>query len=550
MAIMYPKRISPSTKSKAEKILFDKFQSNLSDEYCVLHSREWILPGKNNKGGIEGECDFIVLHPKNGILFIEAKSGFTFTCHSDGNNWYCKEFGELKNPFWQANKSKWRLINFLKEKNIEIKLPYSHAAAFPQASRFRSELPPDILPEMIFFEPDLYALDKKIPKAMAVVRKPSSDALPDEDFQRIIHALIPVFGITTTASSGLTTFEREFFELEKEQLNALDIFETNKKVLVKGCAGSGKTIIAIEKARRLATDNKSILFLTYNIAIADHVRQRIFELDIAVDVYHFHGLCQKVIEDTGEKFEIDNRDIDKFWDLTCPQTLSEKLEFYRNRYDALIIDEFQDFNGEWVDVATKLLKDKENGTFYAFTDEDQNIFIRNTSGYKFGAEISLGCNMRNNPSIVNWINKFCKTKMVPFKELSLGPEPQIITTESDKDEIQKISKVIKQLTEKTSLKSKHIIILGKYSFKNSIFSKVKRIGNFTMSENPIWSGNENEIRYSSIYRFKGLETECAILSGFNLEPRHDIKEDILKVLYSATSRAKVYLLVFLRSRSA
>ena len=186
MATMYPTQPSRNTKSRAELILFNKFQENLSNEYSVIHSKRWIDSDKRCERRIQGECDFIIVHPSKGILFIEAKSGKTFFCSAVENYWYDSDkHKEIKNPLNQVVESQFTIIKNLKRQlNDQFKLPYNYALAFPQAMKIHQNLPDELLPEMVILKPDLPKMQKKIDKGDEGVPQTSPGAHRQDNIQK------------------------------------------------------------------------------------------------------------------------------------------------------------------------------------------------------------------------------------------------------------------------------------------------------------------------------------------------------------------------------
>jgi len=68
--------------------------------------------------------------------------------------------------------------------------------------------------------------------------------------------------------------EQELLRLTDEQMRILDLLRDTKRLVVKGCAGSGKTLLALEKATRLARDGKYVQLLCYSIPLAQWLQTR------------------------------------------------------------------------------------------------------------------------------------------------------------------------------------------------------------------------------------------------------------------------------------
>ena len=73
------------------------------------------------------------------------------------------------------------------------------------------------------------------------------------------------------------------------------------RVAIAGCAGSGKTFLAAEKARRLAQQGFRVLLVVFNMLLADHLRGGLAD-EQSITVRAFYGLCREVAEEAGLDF--------------------------------------------------------------------------------------------------------------------------------------------------------------------------------------------------------------------------------------------------------
>ena len=547
MARMYPTQPSPRTKSNAELVLFEEFQNKLSNEYSVIHSKRWIHSDKNGQKFFQGECDFIVIHISKGILFIEAKSGKTFYCSAIEDYWFDVDKNKkFRNPLNQVITSQFAIIKKLERQlNEQIKLPYNYALAFPEVTRIYDNLPDELKPQMVFIKTDLSNIQKKIDKALAVVKKHPRIPISKEIFNKILKVLKSEFQITVSLSTRLDDLNSQFFQLEQDQSHILDMFEHNNRVLVEGCAGSGKTLLAIEKAQRASISGKSVLLLCYNIPLAQQIKQRITDLKLNVDVFNFHGLCEHVVKSTGGTFKINNENLRYFYDVQCPNMLLDAIPLFAKSYDCIIVDEGQDFMGEWWIPIMDLLTHQEDSEIFIFRDLNQNIFSRDGSiPIENLTKIKLDKNYRNTPAIVKWINKVCDTAIIPSKNIDEGIKPEVKKLKKTEQEINEVQKIVSILIKKEHLKPDQIVILGRHPLKGSAFSSCDSIEGCKLIENHLATGNSKNIRYSSIYKFKGLEADCVLLTGLEGDGRHDIKEDMKAVMFTGATRAKSLLYVF------
>ena len=102
MARMIPDNYPTDTQSCAERRMFDELRDGLGDEYTVIHSLPWLHDERPVLR--EGECDFVILHPKMGLLALEAKSG-QISYSSAAGQWHREDGSPVKDPFAQAQGS-------------------------------------------------------------------------------------------------------------------------------------------------------------------------------------------------------------------------------------------------------------------------------------------------------------------------------------------------------------------------------------------------------------------------------------------------------------
>jgi hypothetical protein len=546
MARMYPTKPAIDTKSRAELILFDEFKKRLDETYSVVHSKKWIDQDKKKGKRAQGECDFIVIHPSKGILFIEAKSGKFFYCSAMGKYWHEKVNGKkFRNPLHQAINSQWAILKKLKRYlGIDLNLPHNYAVAFPQANKISNNLPDELPPQMVIIKADIPKLQSKIEKALGYMREPLKKPVSNELYNKILGLFRSEFTITTSLSSQIDDFNTQFFQLEKEQVYVLEQFEDNKRVLVEGCAGSGKTVIAIEKAQRSFISGKSVLLLCYNKPLAQQLREKSKDLNINVDIYNFHGLCEHIVNSTGGLFKVDENDLRNFYDFKCPEMLQNSIPFFSKRYDTIIVDEAQDFAGEWWIPIMDLTADPKDSEIYIFRDLNQNIFSRDTSiPIENMFKIKINKNYRNTPAITKWINIEFQTNIIPSKIIDEGIDPEVKKVTDNNEEFFEVQKVVLKLVKKEGLKPSQIVILGRNPKKYSIFNSCDSIAGFKLTECQLLTESHDSIRYSSIYKFKGLEAECVLFTGLR-NGRKDIHENVKSALFTGATRAKSLLYVF------
>src|SRR5690606_30530867 len=174
-----------------------------------------------------------------------------------------------------------------------------------------------------------------------------------------------------------------FIKLTKQQSKIVKSIEYNKNVIIQGPAGSGKTLIAYQKALSYKQIGLKVLYLTFNKEIASHLRKRYREesnfnslndLDHSsnLEITNFHFWCKRIAEQ-HQNFQ-KQKTSDEYFDTYIPNKALEviKEDTRLQKYDIVIIDEGQDFRSNWLDLINKVLKPESK--FMLFMNENQDIF--------------------------------------------------------------------------------------------------------------------------------------------------------------------------------
>ncbi|MEW4529182.1 NERD domain-containing protein [Maioricimonas sp. JC845] len=542
MARMIPSIWPHETLSSAERRLYNALEEQLDDDFTVIHSLPWLDATRRMLQ--QGECDFLVLHPEYGLLVLEAKSGGV---NYDGpsRTWLRPGGGRLnKDPFLQAQESVHHFNRLLRQEVpgwSQSNPPFGYAVVFPEADQILGRLPPHVTPELIIAEPDMDCLQDRMVSILQHFRKPQSRMSRDV-FRKAIDRLLPEFQIVRSLSSQLDEQERGLARLTSEQIRLMEAMRGNRRLLIEGCAGSGKTLMALEKAMRLTRDGKRVLLLCFNIPLAEWLRQRVRDAGLPIDVFHFHGLCEHVVRATGGTFDVPADAGSSFWEEETADMLSQSLPGFSTRYDAVIVDEGQDFCAHWWIPIEELLDNPAEGQLYIFHDPEQNIFNRE-NGFPFREPtMRLDVNCRNTHQIASYVNDLAGRQARAAEFCVAGAEPIEHVVRSDEEELQEASRTLRELVEVEQVDPGRIVIIGRRRLENSPYAGATLLEGLRIASEIDAAADSSMIRYATIYRFKGLEADCALLTGF----RRPEEGEPARELYVAASRAKMLLHVMYR----
>lgn len=414
MARCYPDPSDAVSDSNAELIVYRALAAQLGPDYAVLHSVAWISrPGGN--GPREGETDILIAHPTQGLLAIEVKGGRVSLDYRT-RTWLSIDANDvthdIKNPFDQARRGKFALLEKLKEspawKRLDIgRFTIGYAVFVPgvgDGGRLRG---PDAPIEIIGDSRDLSDLNAWVEQAFAYWK--GEDRASKQIGSCGVDAIVALFARTVSTrpllSARISEEDHARLVLTNRQAAILDMLRRQRRVMIAGGAGTGKTLIAREKAVRLASEGMRTLLLCYNRGLADHLREQCVGNE-GLDVATFHQVCHRwtnrVKTKTGRDLLAEARadlpGADEF-DHHMPMALAVAVDALGPIYDAIVVDEAQDFGDEYWLPIEMLLTQPDEAMLYVFLDENQDIYRRSANIPISSEPMVLDRNCRNTDAI-------------------------------------------------------------------------------------------------------------------------------------------------------
>lgn len=561
MARMYPSRLEIDNKDipLSEHRVFGALRDQLDDSFSVFHSAAWLGKGDRNELS-DGEADFVIAHSKLGVLVLEVKGGtIRYDSKQIGRSgqgvWFSKDFYGSehllkRDPFEQAKRSKFALV----KKIAEIpgwehrRFAFGHAVLFPDVLVDISPLPAKVDKDMLLDGRDMGGLAERINGVFRSWRGDHTlSPLGDDGVALLVSLIAPSLEMKSLLASRIGNDQAQILTLTKQQYNVLNQLRRRRKALITGCAGSGKTALAVEKAKRLAHgEGMRVLLTCYNSRLADSLRVE-FAQSPNVTVANFHTLCSMLAKEAGISTERPQSMTDgEYFDDFLPDQLFTALDkLPTRRYDALIVDEGQDFLPNWWVPLEVILVD--NPIFYIFYDDNQRLF---TSPEKLPLQVETDCldiNCRNTQTIHNVVKNFYINPDARFISAQgpAGEKVEVYTYKSPEAEEQLLSNAIERLIQEGKVQPRQIVVLTRYKPQRLNWLN-KTIGGAVLRETP--RGNK-QILCCTIHSFKGLESPVVILAGLgkleNIDDEIEGAEDLETILYVGTSRAVSHLIVLL-----
>lgn len=524
MSKMIPYIPKDYDKLSKEGIIFEKLEK-LPDDFVVFHSLE--ITSIKNRGIKESEVDFVIFHPKKGLLALEAKAGSVY--HEDGV-WYYGSGLKMhhQGPFNQAKRNKYLIKDLIIRSGnlygLLDKISLKHAVCFHSIERAKivtTKLPPDSPKELIICKDDLDNLETAINRIFSFQSSNSIGIhLDDKESKYLLYdVLCPKYNLIPSKTLELDLTKQKFTQLLNEQSVILNFLEDQPNATISGAAGTGKTMIAIEKARRHADKNENVLFLCFNSFLKTHLEEN-YSHDY-IDFFTINSFAIKYTKSIYNSFELLKRYLEDVY-------LNE-LEF---KYKHIIIDEGQDFgqnNIEEQDIISvfKMIIEQRNGTFYIFYDKNQLVQGKAIPAYIIDSDTKLNLykNCRNTVNIANASISLLNQEARLHDGAILGDTPNMHFTQTNEEALIRLNIVIQRLLDQSI---KDIVILTTKASESSILKDFDE-GYYLM--------NNQRIKWTTARKFKGLEADAIIL--FEIDKRTLLEEKLL--FYVGASRARLFL---------
>jgi hypothetical protein len=514
----------PVFESHAERLFAEALVDQLPDD-AVLVCGQRFSDRREDR-----EADLIVAWPGLGIAVIEVKGGSVSL--RDGE-WRQHGGGIDKRirPVEQARVCKYLLRDYLRKDG-------RWTAGDPRMTHLVA-LPTTTLPED-FAAPDAprwLVLDREdLPRAAgriaAALRQLEQDvAAPTaEDVDRLVECLAGVGIPQQDLVAGLHEREAECDLLTRDQARVLDMLEGNSRVEIRGGAGSGKTWLALEKARRLTAEGQRVAVMCYSRGLAEFLKRRVAtwptkQQPAYVGTFHNLGI--------GWGVPAGSDDDSTYWEEFLPGEMVALAGALPEpeRFDAIVIDEAQDFAESWWPAVVASLRSPDDGCLYVFADEGQRVFARQGRPTVALTPINLTENLRNTKQIAGTFGSLTTSQMknrggngVPVRFIQCGTDDALGTADD----------AIEALLD-DGWPYEAVALLTTYRRHPEQAARQKA------GPESYWSSfwDDEDVFYGHVLGFKGLERPAVVLAvnGFRDEAR------AREMLYVGLSRARDLLVV-------
>lgn len=571
MARMIPPHIPQNCLSPGEKILFSRFKEDPdTNNWAVLHS----LGISKHPSQIQGEIDFVVIVPHEGVLCLEVKAGNVI--RKEGI-WY---YGSgpmtetsTKGPFKQASEAMYALREHVKhvDPTLQSILFFSGVLfTYVNFDETSTEWHPWQYADrsILAHSPISACCLRFLKKAHEYMQKISSakwwydpiKSRPTENqVKKLTNILRGDFEYFVSPRTVIEETEMEIHRFTGEQFLALDVMDENHRIIYKGPAGTGKTFLAIEAARRSLATGKITFLLCYNRLLGQWLIRQTEGLALEYPGKLTVGTLHSVLLNLSGIRPVDAND-PSFWSKRIPDDILERCFKGIIRVplcETLIIDEAQDLiTEEYLDVMDLFLEGGlAGGRWVMFGDfEHQSIYtsqipndsismlavIKQRSPRHFIYPLRINC--RNTKPIALGVEIVCRLKpgYSRILQTETGVDVDINFYKRPEDQAELLIDKLKNLS-KDFLPSE-IMILSTKEDPYSCAGLLQEI-NMPLKLIPLRKYGESiaSFGFTTIHGFKGLEAPAIILTDIE----KITGERAEAILYIGMSRARLRLIMLI-----
>jgi hypothetical protein len=567
---MLPDRV-PGDTPAAEITMFDIIRTakGLDQGFC-LHSLG--IARHRRKDYAEG--DLVYVGPE-GVYCLEVKGG-----HVDrkGGTWTIgwpggKTYESKEGPFVQSEGVRWALLDFLKTHigpDVRNELLLGWGVAFPDIKFERTD--PEWDQEVIFdlrdkekpFSDYVTRLEEYFRRRLTETKKPQPPRLSFSKIKQIVDCLRGDFETAPSVRGLLSESKKEIVRLSRDQFTVLNyaLNQSNPRIICDGAAGTGKTIIALEAARRLSASGKKTLLLCFNDNLGRFLAADASETEGKLQVSTLYKFFLENIRKAGLEAELlsaKNRVSQRlFYDKTYPEifekaaaTLIEAGEL--PLFDSIVIDEAQDILSTEVMNSLDVVLDKgfKSGSWLVFIDsgvqsdvyERANLEVLNYLKNCASVVLKLDENFRNPRGIVAEMCALTKLPE-PYCRRELQSKVEYVSYEGAIEQGRKLRALLVELM-RQGVPPGEISVLSTRNKADACITKYppevgKQIQYLDADARTI---TDDAISASSIAGFKGLENEVVILTDLPSPKSLTSWERSMIYVGMTRPRSKLYALV-------
>jgi len=565
-----PRMIPPEPRggaNRSERALFQAFEGIMDrPDWVVLHG---VTLGQNLVN-LTGEVDFVVIVPGRGILLVEAKSP-SYVEYTAGDWYLDRTPSPTKDPLKQLDAARRSIRGFLRERELlRGDEPIARLVWFTSIGRhqFANGTPHDLQ----FFEWELGWHDDVARPAWLVEKvldehnawfgevegvQVDAAAFTAEHATSVAGALLGDFAASETREQRRRErLDRESRMLAEQEL-ALELVGANEHVYFEGPAGTGKTHLVLQAAKRFNREGRRTLVTCWNVLMAEELRAAVGDLP-NVEVADLNSLMLRVADVEANPEGAGT----EWYEHELPRRAVEALaaDPGRGAFEAICVDEFQDVAGSvpLLEVLFALAgTGRPAGTRLVFAGDARQQIMRPRAARVHPFELAKSLipdlvrvqvrrNCRILPSIVSGGERMAGGSFgFSGHRMPSGLPGGLSRREVGQDRASSaLAAALRELL--VEHEPEDVVVLSPFGARSSLVGEL--LSRPEQSADERWlrkqlvhDGGAGRIRWSSIFRFKGLDAEAVVLTDLDARGRAFAEEsglDWSDLVYVGVTRGR------------
>lgn len=384
MGIIVPEDLALSSlANEAERRVVESLRDGLDDGWFILPDLAFPGPDRDH------QLDVVLIHRDLGIVDVEVKG---HRVSVERGRWRDAR-GELRpQPPTQARDNAYALRDLLREQFPQRRhLQVAYAIALPNTTAVTGSVGRDLDRRQVLTATDLDDPADAI-EAIAAAR-PSVGVLGDEAVHAIIDFLRPEANFDFDPVARQRRARNRLDELCANQVRVLQSLDANRRVVVSGAAGTGKSRLAIAWTNRAVIRDERILLTCYNEPLAGHLRGLTVDHEsLTVAPFLRWALGHPDLPELEVPADADH----EWWTIRAAGHIHAHWHRVTERFDTIVVDEAQDFSPAWLALLQTLLRDDGPRRMLLVADPSQVLYQRgfsvpSTDDGWVHAELAVNC---------------------------------------------------------------------------------------------------------------------------------------------------------------
>jgi hypothetical protein len=504
--------------------MWEALRDQLPDDAALFYSVNLLARDR------EHEIDLLVAWPGVGYAAIEVKGGYVTR---DADGWHQGSGANRRriDPVRQAQDGRHELTRYLSSHRADAaRARAAHLVALPATTIPRDWDSPECPRSMVIDHHDVARAAEVVRRAIEEHGK-GAVPLTDGGLEGLIETLVSALPSQSEQLARAAEHEQRVDQMTRDQASILEKLRHHRRLKIIGGAGSGKTWLALEQARRLVRAGERVALVCYSRGLGRYF-ERIVETWPARERPAYVGLFHHLPVTWGAETGAD--DDSDYWERRLPIRLGELAAARANAdlFDAVVVDEAQDFSDLWWPSLLACLRDPVGGGLFVFLDDSQRVFAREGHVPIDLAPVVLAENIRNTKPIAQLFGSLSGEPMnprglagAPVRLVDVAPEAAIGAAD---DAVEALlgegwqpGQIALLTTWNRHPEQRNAVDLGGWAtYWDAFFA-------------------EDDVFYGHVLGFKGLERPVVVLAvnGFRAGER------AREMLYVGLSRARSLLVV-------